>query len=198
MPLPVQIQRLSRGLIKRLGLQGNLLMTVVEDLLPVVTVLGGPEGAFVADEALRGAQTTIPADVANISRVGLSNLGTARLAIVERVHFFVSGATDVLLSVEAPASVANIAGRPRDTRLGVPAVVPTSEVRLFGDNPVAGLTGFSFDRWRMPAAGEREVHVPVVLAPNTMLTVSTSALNIELLVSMWWRDFVAAPQELTG
>lgn len=203
MPFSIQLQRFARLLQKKLGLQGYIPLTLLEDITPMVGVLSGegPEDYFLREEELRSAQMNQPGAVGNLSRVALVNpADSGFLVVVKRVIVFqAAGATvDVDGTVEAASLTALVRGRPRDTRLADDlSAIPATPVGLNADNP-AGVSGLRLWSYRKPVNDSADVELDVVLRPGTMHSVFTTGGNTPLTASFHWRQYRHGPQELTS
>lgn len=200
MPFPLQVQRFARLLQKKLGIQGFIGVTLVEDVAPMVALLTGdaPEDSFLREELRFGQMLVSVAVVGQFSQVIFGNpAGSGVLAIIERM-----ATPGCNLGPTAPQPPYTQSIAPLDQRAPYAAAAPTraacgmralsNAATIIGDNIDNKASFFG-------AAAYTEYQAPrIVLPPGAAFGFEGRVVNEAIFASVWWREYRAAPQEFTS
>jgi hypothetical protein len=174
----------------------------VSDVLPILTMNAYGRELDYPEDVLGIITDNIGASAGNFSRVCLANpAGSGILAVVTYVAAFGLGASmTVNIGIDPAAGTLTLVGEARDGR-ALPVVgfggtkcyvhMDNNTVTPFTNGPFAAkpyVTGTQGAvEWR---GGEDD---PLfILAPNSQLVVTTSAVNLGVGAEFWWRE-VAIP-----
>lgn len=195
MPRPFQLQRFEALLRKRLGLQGLVGLTLLEDVQCVIPLWGpgsAPEDLFLKGEN-RWAQHIVGGPLAgNFTGASLQNPATSRTLVVVESIDNISPAQDVNVGVFEGASAGGGPGQPLDLRQFQQAPRPVAGPAIT-NSPVAQVANF-IARLRITGIGWRE---PVVVPPNSFIFAEGTLANTAFGVIFQWREVpLATVQEL--
>jgi hypothetical protein len=195
MPLPVQVQRFGRILQKKLGLQGYLALTTLDDLQPVVALVTGdaPEDFFLRDEHRWMSNLLQPGVAGQFSMAGLRNPpASGKIAVIEA--FNVTGGAGTYraqMGGELPAGTFPPGNTsPRDGRIVPPSTVMEALLLSNAAHQVVST-------W-VGGADIRMYYPGWVLPPATNIRWEHDTVNTPIQVNVWWREYPFAPQELTS
>lgn len=207
MPLPLQVTRFGRYLARSFGIQGQVPLTVVEDVAPVVSLIDHADADvdFLQQVARRGRTRTLAAQAALFGLQYLENpVGSPLLIVVEEVVIFTGGAG--LFWIGAPIAApggGNTNVLPLDTRQGpIIAAGRTQTIAGVGvaSNELNAATQLAANPFAFFGPGGQTTRFDprMVLAPGTALAFEAPAVNTEIHVGWKWLEHPAAPQELAG
>lgn len=188
------------NLLRRLGGllgPGSKVTETLSELFPVVETENLPAELLFLGGWLTGMNTQIVDPVVGqTSRVQVFNpLGSGKIAVLTNVHINSAnnGQPGIAWQInETPLAALN-PGITRDTHAGfaVGTAVGTTELTT-GNTPMAG-------EFRLPDLTTFNFHLEngiAVLAPGSGVEFGTTADNIQLTATFFWRERVALPSEL--
>lgn len=177
---------------------GSKVTETLSELFPVIETENLPAELLFLGGWITGMNTAIvAATVGETSRVQVFNpAGSGKIAVVTNVHINSSngGQPGINWQInETIFSPAPVTGITRDTHAGfsVGTALATGGLST-GNTPAAG-------QFRLPDLRTFNFHVEngiAVLAPGSGLEFGTSADNVQLTATFFWRERVALPSEL--
>ena len=187
------------NLVRRLGGllgPGSKVTETLSELFPVIETERLPAELLFLGGWITGMNTTVvDATVGETSRAQVFNPeGSGKIAVITDIH--ISGAGAAFFAdwqINATPFGTIVTGITRDTHAGfdVGTALATGELST-GNTPTAGLI-------LVPANDTFHFHVDngiAVLSPGNGLEIGTSADNLLLNVTWFWRERIALPSEL--
>lgn len=152
----------------------------------------GAENRFIESWNLWAGSVLIPANAANVNQFRMRNPAlSAVIAVVEKLTIFSSAIAPDEVDVSFLATNADLtvfASQARDTRLGL---VAQSPIQLSQTNVTTG-AGTPFDRvslgTNVPTTVIAEENQELVLSPGFALVVQGTVANINMGVTVYWRE----------
>lgn len=195
MPFPLQIRRYSQALLKHLGLQGHVGLTLIDDIMPMLDLWSQrPDLAFILDERRFQWHVAQAAVVGQFSKVSLENPSASRYLVVAlRWWVIVAGLWRWgIIGAQFPNGQGQAFAL--DSRLGVP--LGNTVAAVYGSATAVADLGATQATW----TGNNAISEPfeAVLAPGARLVVECQTVNTPIEVTFGWRERALAPQELSG
>lgn len=195
-------QDIPTALTRALGLQGPVGNRLDERLQLGVTAydLTQPEFRWLSRGALAGCQASVAAVAGEqpFCSVGLLSTPNQTLVVVEQVIITNSNASQVIVAVGLGSAVpggtsTKTRGIPRDDRYGIANTTRASF--WYGTDP-APTTPTTTRFWLAANGGQLVLTQPWVVSGQALLNVVCGNTNVNLTVSIFWRERNLHPTEV--